>query len=81
MFSGDALNVAVDEIDDPRVYGRALEGSKAKIGGETIRNIPLANTRPHQVETAALGDFFSKMDYNDLQKKAPARAAASGQSK
>jgi hypothetical protein len=244
VFSGDALNVAVDEIDDPRVYGRTLEGSKVKIGGETIRNIPfryapgaitvsihrlsqepppkglqspefdadraalkaagqdirndldtgegpkpeniakaraainaaearadrmlprntrdrtevdrylkalhgligmletpaldvilagvdkrpeatlgellrfmdafnlrfgqatsprqrmlyqeiypklvalrdevapiLASTRPHQVETAALGDFFSKMDYKDLQKKAPAPGAASGESK
>src|SRR5262249_1190079 len=40
IFSGDALNVAVDEIDDPRVYGRALNGSKVKIGGQTIRNIP-----------------------------------------
>jgi hypothetical protein len=40
VFMGDALNVAVDEIDDPRVYGRTLPGSKVKIGGETIRNIP-----------------------------------------
>jgi hypothetical protein len=40
VFMGDALNVAVDEIDDPRVYGRALQGSKVKIGGDTIRNIP-----------------------------------------
>ena len=32
--------MAVDEIDDPRVYGRSLQGSKVKIGSETIRNIP-----------------------------------------
>jgi hypothetical protein len=37
---GDALNVAVDEIEDPRIYGRTLQGAKAKIGGEMIREIP-----------------------------------------
>jgi hypothetical protein len=40
VFSGDALNVAVDEIDDPRVYGRSLQGSKVKVASETIRHIP-----------------------------------------
>jgi hypothetical protein len=40
IASGDALNAAVDEIDDPRAYGRNLQGSKVKIAGETIRNIP-----------------------------------------
>jgi hypothetical protein len=40
VVMGDALNVAVDEIDDPRVYGRSLQGSKVKIGSETVRNIP-----------------------------------------
>ena len=37
---GDALNVALDEINDPRVYSRVLEGAKEKIGGEAIRDIP-----------------------------------------
>jgi hypothetical protein len=40
VFMGDALNVAVDEIDNPRVYGRTLKGSKVKVGSDTIRNIP-----------------------------------------
>jgi hypothetical protein len=40
IFQGDALNVALDEIDDPRVYVKALQHAKAKIGGEMIRNIP-----------------------------------------
>ena len=40
IYRGDALNVALDEINDPRVYAKALEGAKVKIGGETIRNIP-----------------------------------------
>ena len=40
IFRGSALNVALDEIDDPRVYTRALKGANAKIGGETIRVIP-----------------------------------------
>jgi len=37
---GSALNVALDEIDDPRVYLNALKAAKTKIGGDTIRNIP-----------------------------------------
>jgi hypothetical protein len=37
---GDALNAALDEIDDPRVYAKALQGAKVKIGGENIRQIP-----------------------------------------
>jgi hypothetical protein len=40
VYMGDALNVAVQEIEDPRVYTKTLEGAKTKIGGEAIRNIP-----------------------------------------
>jgi hypothetical protein len=40
VIQGDALNVALDEIDDPRIYTRVLRGAKVKIGGDTIRNIP-----------------------------------------
>ena len=37
---GDALNVAVEEIEDPRVYSKNLEKARVKIGGELIRDIP-----------------------------------------
>jgi hypothetical protein len=40
VFRGDALNVALDEINDPRVYRRDLRSAKVKIGGEKIRTIP-----------------------------------------
>jgi hypothetical protein len=40
-----------------------------------------AETRPHQVEAAAVADFFSKMNYKDLQKKAPAPAGAAAEAK
>jgi hypothetical protein len=40
IYRGDALNVALDEINDPRVYAKALQGANVKIGGQTIRNIP-----------------------------------------
>jgi hypothetical protein len=40
VYRGDALNVCLDEINDPRVYTKALQGAKVTIGGETIRNIP-----------------------------------------
>lgn len=40
VHRGDALNVALDEINDPRVYTMALRGAKVRIGGELIRHIP-----------------------------------------
>ncbi len=40
IYMGDALNVAVEEIEDPRVYSRNLNKAKIKIGGELIRNVP-----------------------------------------
>jgi hypothetical protein len=40
VMQGDALNVALDEIDNPRIYARALKGANVQIGGETIRSIP-----------------------------------------
>ena len=40
IYRGDAMNVALDEIDDPRIYAKALQSGQVKIGGETIRNIP-----------------------------------------
>jgi hypothetical protein len=40
IYRGDALNVALDEINDPRIYSKALQSGQVKIGGETIRNIP-----------------------------------------
>src|SRR3954452_4749480 len=43
VFRGDALNVAFDEISDPRVYAKALQGAKVKIGGDLIRTIPFQN--------------------------------------
>ncbi len=55
--SGDALNVAYDEINDPRVYSRALKAATAKIGGQAIRDIPFQyaaaaiSTSIHQVTT------------------------------
>ena len=40
IYRGDAMNVALDEINDPRIYAKALQSGQVKIGGETIRNIP-----------------------------------------
>ncbi len=40
IYRGDALNVALDEINNPRVYSKALQSGQVKIGGEMIRNIP-----------------------------------------
>ena len=43
--SGSALNVAVDEITDPRAYYRAMKSAKAIVGGETVRDIPFQAAR------------------------------------
>lgn len=40
IYQGSALNVAAEEINDPRVYAKALAAANVKIGGETIRDIP-----------------------------------------
>jgi hypothetical protein len=40
IYSGDALNVALEEVNDPRIYSKTLEASKVPIGGEMIRDIP-----------------------------------------
>ena len=40
IFQGDALNLAVEDITDPRIYAKALKGAKVTIGGQTVRNIP-----------------------------------------
>jgi hypothetical protein len=40
IYRGDALNSALDEINNPRVYAKALQGGQVKIGGQLIRNIP-----------------------------------------
>src|SRR4051794_11964260 len=40
---GDALNVILDELIDPKVYTQAVYyGHKMKLGGETIRDIPFS---------------------------------------
>ena len=40
VYRGDALNACLDEINNPRVYAKALDAGKVKIGSQTIRNIP-----------------------------------------
>jgi hypothetical protein len=37
---GDALNVALDEINNPRVYSRSLKAARTKVPGARIRDIP-----------------------------------------
>ena len=60
IYRGDALNVAVEQINDPRVYTKALSAAKAKIGGEAIRDIPFQHasdaitTSIHQITQGPL---------------------------
>ncbi len=42
---GDALNVALDEINNPSIYVRALKGAGAKVEGSLIRDIPFQYAR------------------------------------
>jgi hypothetical protein len=40
VTQGDALNVAMEEINNPRVYVRALRAAQVRIGADVIRDIP-----------------------------------------
>lgn len=40
IHRGDALNIALEEINDPKVFDRALRAADAKLGGDLIRAIP-----------------------------------------
>lgn len=40
VFQGDALNMALEEISDPRIYIQYLPSSKTLIPGKSIANIP-----------------------------------------
>ncbi len=40
IMNGNAMNVALDEITNPRVYARALKGAKLPLQGTLIRDIP-----------------------------------------
>jgi hypothetical protein len=42
---GDALNVALDEINNPSVYLRAMKGAERKVEGTLIRDIPFQYAR------------------------------------
>ncbi|HWE40246.1 MAG TPA: hypothetical protein VG406_27085, partial [Isosphaeraceae bacterium] len=40
IMDGNALNVALDEITNPKVYAQALKGAKLPLPGTVIREIP-----------------------------------------
>lgn len=41
ISSGNALNLAMEELNDPKVFSKAVYyGSRVKLGGESIRDIP-----------------------------------------
>ncbi|ODT96869.1 MAG: hypothetical protein ABS79_07785 [Planctomycetes bacterium SCN 63-9] len=40
ILSGDALNAALNDLNDPRIYTKALDGANEKIAGEKVRSIP-----------------------------------------
>ena len=41
IANGNALNVALEELNDPKVFAKAVYyGTKVKVGGEAIRDIP-----------------------------------------
>lgn len=40
VYRGDALNACLDEINNPRVYAKALAAGKVAIPSQSVRNIP-----------------------------------------
>jgi len=69
IFQGSALNVALEEINDPRVYVKALQGAKVQIGGEKIRVIPFRYNAAavtvglHQLATGAFPPALSTPEF------------------
>lgn len=58
IMKGDALNVALDEVSNPKVYTKALQGAKAKFSGAVIREIPF------QYASAALTTSIDDLTQN-----------------
>jgi hypothetical protein len=56
---GDALNVALEEINNPAVYTKALKGANVKVGGDVIRDIPF------QYAAAAITTSFHQIVAGD----------------
>ncbi|MDG3007750.1 hypothetical protein [Paludisphaera mucosa] len=60
VTQGDALNAALDEINNPRIYAKALRAATVRVGGDVIRNIPFRYNAAmitiglHQLATDAL---------------------------
>jgi hypothetical protein len=74
IHRGDALNAALDDIDDPRVYVKALHAAKVKIGGELIRHIPFRYAAAavtvgiHQLATGQLPAALRRPEFqSDLE--------------
>ncbi|MFO0910017.1 MAG: hypothetical protein U0794_16995 [Isosphaeraceae bacterium] len=69
ILQGDALNVALDELNDPRIYTKALEGAKARIGSDLIRAIPFRYASAaisvgfHQLATGSLPRSLATADF------------------
>jgi hypothetical protein len=58
IMRGDALNVALDEITNPKVYVKALSGASTKFAGNMIRELPF------QYASAALTTSFDDLTQN-----------------
>ncbi len=71
IYNGDALNVARDQINDPRIYTKSLSEAKVKVGGETIRDIPFSyaaaaiSTSVHQITQGGPPDSLKKPEFDE----------------
>jgi hypothetical protein len=69
VSQGSALNVALDEINDPRVYTKALKGADTKISGEKVRLIPFQYNAAgitmsiHQLATDSLPSALRRSEF------------------
>ena len=69
--SGEAMNVALDDVNNPRVYVRGLDSAKAKLDGTVIRNIPFQYasaaivTSIHDLTHNGPPDLLKKSDFSD----------------
>ncbi len=75
VFQGSALNVAVEEINDPRVYVKALSGAMVDIGGARVRQIPFQyapagiTASIHQLATSTVPAPLRRPEFEAERKK------------
>ena len=82
IANGNALNVAFEEVNDPKLFQKAIYyGTKVKVGGEAIRDIPFQyasagiSTSVHQLTQGGAPAALRRDEFGPDREKLKAVAA------